>query len=84
LLKWTIVRPSCFSPKADHVAHGFKTKKKKEYKDDFFKNNIDSVAMQPRENHRYAVKIAITFNAFTDLKQFSFIFFFRSFRHCVL
>jgi hypothetical protein len=33
---WTIVRPSCFSPKAD-VAHGFKTKKKKEYKDDFFK-----------------------------------------------
>jgi hypothetical protein len=32
--KWTIVRP-CFSPKADHVAHGFK-KKKKEYKDDFF------------------------------------------------
>jgi hypothetical protein len=22
-------------------------KKKKEYKDDFFKNNIDSVAMQP-------------------------------------
>ena len=40
-------RPSCFSPKADHVAHGFKTKKKKEYKDDFFKNNIDSVAMQP-------------------------------------
>jgi hypothetical protein len=26
---------------------GFKTKKKKEYKDDFFKNNIDSVAMQP-------------------------------------
>ena len=45
--KWTIVRPSCFSPKADHVAHGFKTKKKKEYKDDFFKNNIDSIAMQP-------------------------------------
>jgi hypothetical protein len=37
--KWTIVRP-CFSPKADHVAHGFKTKKKKEYKDDFFKNII--------------------------------------------
>ena len=31
----------------DHVAHGFKTKKKKEYKDDFFLNNIDSVAMQP-------------------------------------
>jgi hypothetical protein len=31
-----------------HVAHGFKTKrKKKEYKDDFFLNNIDSVAMQP-------------------------------------
>ena len=29
--KWTIVRPSCFSPKADHFAHGFKTKKKKEY-----------------------------------------------------
>jgi hypothetical protein len=37
---------SCFAPKADHVANGFKTKKKKEYKDDFFKNNIDSVAMQ--------------------------------------
>jgi hypothetical protein len=31
----------------DHVAHGFKTKKKKEYKDDFYLNNIDSVAMQP-------------------------------------
>ena len=31
----------------DHVAHGFKTKKNKEHKDDFFKNNIDSVAMQP-------------------------------------
>ena len=32
----------------DHDAHGFKTKrKKKEYKDDFFLNNIDSVAMQP-------------------------------------
>jgi hypothetical protein len=31
----------------DHVAHGFKTKKKKEYKDDFCLNNIDSVAMQP-------------------------------------
>jgi hypothetical protein len=24
-----------------------KQRKKKEYKDDFFKNNIDSVAMQP-------------------------------------
>jgi hypothetical protein len=45
--KWTIARPFCFSPKADHVAHGFKTKKKKEYKDDFFKSNIDSVAIQP-------------------------------------
>jgi hypothetical protein len=30
LYKWTIVKPSCFSPKADHVTHGFKTKKKKE------------------------------------------------------
>jgi hypothetical protein len=39
-------RPSCFSPKADHVAHGFKTKKKKEYKDDFFKNNILGVSQK--------------------------------------
>jgi hypothetical protein len=31
----------------DHVAHGFKAKKIKEYKDDFFLNNIDSVAMDP-------------------------------------
>jgi hypothetical protein len=29
LKKWTIVRPSCFAPKADHVANGFKAKKKK-------------------------------------------------------
>jgi hypothetical protein len=45
-----LVSPLKLSSRAfvDHVAHGFKTKRKqKEYKDDFFLNNIDSVAMQP-------------------------------------
>ena len=43
---WTIVKSSCFAHDHDH---GFKTKKKnveqlQEYNDDFFLNNIDSVA----------------------------------------
>ena len=42
----------------DHVAHDFKTKKKKkEYKDDIFKNNIDSVAFLYTRDRKKPFKV---------------------------